>query len=78
MGAILVALRRIRFLCFGMIGDYLLCLLLAGPCVQRFGMNGASVVQIVCFAVFIIYAVCVCEGTIAQRIKQGKGTEISP
>jgi O-antigen/teichoic acid export membrane protein len=78
MGAILVALRRIRFLCFGMIGDYLLCLLLAGPCVQRFGMNGASVVQIVCFALFIIYAVCVCEGTIAQRIKEGKRTEISP
>ena len=73
MGAILVALRRIRFLCCGMIGDYLLCLLLAHTCVQRYGMNGASIVQIICFALFIAYAVCVCEGTIVRHLKQDAG-----
>ena len=71
MGAILVALRQIRFLFWGMIVDYLLCLGLARPCVTRFGMNGASVVQIICFAVFVLYAVCVCEGTIIRRKRQG-------
>jgi O-antigen/teichoic acid export membrane protein len=77
IGAILVALRQIRFLFWGMIADYLLCLLLVRPCLLRFGMNGASVVQIICCAVFVIYAVCVCEATIAARLKQGEKTDVT-
>ena len=71
MGAVLIALRRIRFLFIGMIGDYLLCLLLVRPCIEKYGMNGASVVQIVCFALFVIYTVIVCEATVAARIRRG-------
>ena len=71
MGAVLIALRRIRFLFIGMIGDYLLCLLLVRPCIEKYGMNGASVVQIVCFALFVIYTVIVCEATVAERIRRG-------
>ena len=77
IGAILIALRRIRFLFWGMIADYLLCLLLVKPCMIRYGMNGASVVQIICCAVFVIYAVCVCETTIAARLKQGEKTDVT-
>ena len=78
MGAILVALRKIRFLCFGMIADYIICLLLAQPFIQRYEMNGASIVQIVCFMLFIIYSFCLCEGTIIRRLKQGEKTGLNP
>lgn len=76
--AVLVALRQIRFLFWGMIADYLLCLLLARPCIARFGMNGASVVQILCFALFVIYSVILCEATIAKRLKQNREAGLSP
>lgn len=76
--AVLVALRQIRFLFWGMIADYLLCLLLARPCIARFGMNGASVVQIICFALFVIYSVILCEATIAKRLKQNREAGLSP
>ena len=72
MGSVLIALRQIKFLFWGMIADYLLCAALARPCIVRFGMNGASVVQIVCFALFVAYMILVCEGTVAARLKRGK------
>ena len=69
MAAVLITLRQIRFLFWGMIADYLLCLALVRPCIERFGMNGASIVQIFCFALFVAYQVIVCEGTISRRIR---------
>ena len=67
LSSVLIALRQIRFLFWGMIADYLLCRLLATPCIERFGMNGASIIQILCFALFVVYSVIVCEGTVAFR-----------
>ena len=67
LSSVLIALRQIRFLFWGMIADYLLCRLLAAPCIERFGMNGASIIQILCFALFVVYSVIVCEGTVAFR-----------
>lgn len=68
LSAILVALRRIKWLLIGMIVDFLICLVLARYLIQNIGMNGVSIVQIIAFAIYIVFMIIVCEIPICHRL----------
>ena len=59
--AIVVAIRRIKWLLIGMSINFAACYSLARPFVERFGKNGVSFVQLFVYAIFILYMIVVCE-----------------
>ncbi len=72
ISSIIIALRKIKWLLIGMIGDFILCVLLTGPIVERFGKNGVSIVQIIAYIVYIAFMVFVCEVTIFKDKRNEK------
>lgn len=71
ISAILIALRKIRWLIAGMIVDFSLCLLLVTPLVERYDKNGVSIVQIIVMALYVLFMILVCEIS-TYRTKKGK------
>lgn len=61
LSSVLIALRKIKSLVWGMVFDFMLCLVLSQYFVQYMGMNGVSVVQIISLGIYIVYMVIVCE-----------------
>ena len=69
--AIVVAIRRIKWLLIGMAVDFVACLILTPKMIEVYGKNGVSVVQLIVYSVFILYMIVVCEVAI-RRDKKGK------
>lgn len=61
ISAILIALRKIKWLIVGMIIDFGLCLALVSPLVERYNKNGVSIVQLIVMALYILFMIIVCE-----------------
>ena len=74
ISAILIALRKIGFLVAGMAVDFVLCLLLAEPLIERYNKNGVSLVQIIVMGLYILLMIIGCELSARKsRIKKASG-----
>ncbi|MEY8390594.1 hypothetical protein AALA98_04340 [Lachnospiraceae bacterium 45-W7] len=74
ISAILIALRQIRLLVAGMVADFVLCLLLAQPLIERYNKNGVSIVQILVMGIYILFMIVVCEISVYKsNIKKASG-----
>ena len=74
ISAILIALRKIGFLVAGMAVDFVLCLLLAEPLIERYNKNGVSLVQIIVMGLYILFMIIGCELSARKsRIKKASG-----
>ena len=74
ISAILIALRKIGFLVAGMAVDFVLCLLLAEPLIERYNKNGVSLVQIIVMGLYILFMLIGCELSARKsRIKKASG-----
>lgn len=61
LSAILIAMRKIKWLIAGMAVDFALCLVIVFPLVERYGKNGVSIVQITVMGLYVLFMVLVCE-----------------
>lgn len=61
LSAIVIALRRIRLLVWGMIIDFLGCALIVDYVVGNLGMNGVSYVQMITYGIYIAFIVVALE-----------------
>ncbi len=61
LSSVLIALRKIKSLVWGMVLDFILCLVLSQYFIQHMGMNGVSVVQIISLGIYIVYMIFICE-----------------
>ena len=59
--SILIAMRQMKWMLIGMIADFALCCALVYPCINHFGSNGASIVQIIAYGVYLPYMIAVAE-----------------
>ena len=76
VSAILIALRRIGWLVAGMAVDFVLCLVLASPLIERFGKNGVSIVQILVMGIYILFMIVMCEiAANKQKRKKASGKD---
>ena len=64
LSSLVIALRQIKWLLIGMIVDFGMCIAVVYPCVNYFGKNGVSFVQIMAYAIYILYMIAVCEITL--------------
>ncbi len=64
ISALIIAIRQIKWLLVGMIADFVLCVAIVRPCIEYFGKNGVSVVQLIVYSLYIIFMICVCEITL--------------
>lgn len=69
ISAILVALRKTKYLLIGMMIDFVVCLILLKPIIGNYDKNGVSFIQIIVLAVYILYMIIVCEATVCKRRK---------
>lgn len=69
MSSIVIGLRKIKLLVIGMIINFLLSTSLVVPIIRYCGPNGASIVQIISLAIYIIYLLIICATTIKEHRK---------
>lgn len=72
VSAIVVALRKIKWLLLGMIADFLICIALAKPFVDQYEKNGVSLIQLLVLSIYIVFMIIICEITV---FKKGKKNE---
>lgn len=77
LSAVIVAIRQIKAMLVGMLADFLLCLIFVNPCVQTFGKNGVSIVQLIVLTIYVLYMIAICEVTIYKDKKREKNEKIS-
>jgi O-antigen/teichoic acid export membrane protein len=68
--SVLIAMRQIGLLVIGMAVDFIILLFITGPCIEAFEKNGASIAQIIVYALFIGFLVFACEYTVCAKRKQ--------
>lgn len=61
LSSIVVALRKIKTLLWGMVLDFIICTVLSLYIIRYMGMNGVSVVQIVALIIYIVFMIVICE-----------------
>ena len=74
VSAILVALRKIKWLITGMVLDFSLCLVTVSPLVEKYGKNGVSIVQLVAMGIYILFMILICEIS-TYKIQRDKESE---
>lgn len=67
--AIVVALRQIKIMLIGMIVDFVIVVLISYPLIRVFGKNGASLVQIIGYGIYIPFLIIVTEMTYRKKLK---------
>lgn len=75
ISAILVALRKTKYLLIGMIIDFIMCLILLKPIIGAYDKNGVSFIQIIVLAIYILFMIIVCEATVYKQKKCGVRNE---
>lgn len=70
LSSIVVALRRTKMLIVGMVVDFILCIALVYVFLKFFGLNGASYIQILCYALYAFFLAVVCEMTVLKSKKE--------
>lgn len=72
ISSIVIAIRQIRSLLIGIVMDFALCVAIASPLVEQYEKNGVSIVQIISYAVLVVYMVIICEvSVIREQRKRG-------
>jgi O-antigen/teichoic acid export membrane protein len=69
MNSIVTTIRQIIPMTFAMVIGFGVCYLLSSKFITLFGENGASYIQILCFAIVLAILVCIVEVTIWKRMK---------
>ncbi len=77
LSAVIVAMRQMKWLLTGIAGTFVLLLFLTHPCIEAFGKNGVSIVQLITYGIDIIFMVFVCELTIRKRKKTGTSIDVA-
>ena len=72
LSAIVIAMRRIRLLVWGMIADFAGCLLIVNYVVGKAGMNGVSFVQMITYGVYILFIIVSLEIILYRENKRLK------
>lgn len=67
VSAIVIAMRQIKSLLVGIVVSFGLCISIAQPLIEQYGKNGVSIVQIIAYAVLIVYMVVICEVKIIRE-----------
>ena len=67
ISAVIVGMRQMKWLLVGIMVDFALLVLVVRPCIETFGKNGVSYVQIAAYGVFILFMVLVCELTVKRN-----------
>lgn len=67
MCTVIIAIRKINWMLGGMIIDTIVCYVGVYPFVGRFGMNGASYIQILTYAAFALYMILLCECSVRKQ-----------
>lgn len=67
VSAIVIAIRQIKSLLVGIVVSFGLCVSIAQPLIERYGKNGVSVVQIIAYAVLVVYMIIICEVKIIRE-----------
>lgn len=70
MSAIMTAMRELKVLLIGIIGDFALCLLAMDYFIGKYEKNGVSFVQLLVFAINIIYMLVMFELIIKRQIRK--------
>ena len=77
ISAILTAMRKLKLLLAGIVGDFIICSFTMDYFIGQYGKNGVSFVQLFVFTIYIIYMVVVLEMVIRYQIrKEGKKTYV--
>lgn len=72
VSSIVIAMRQIKSLLIGIVLDFVLCVCIAGPIIERHNKNGVSIVQIISYTILFVYMVIICELSIVHiRRKRG-------
>ena len=71
MSAIMTAMRELKILLIGIIGDFALCLITMGYFVGTYEKNGVSLVQLLVFAINIIYMMIMFEKIVKRQMGKG-------
>lgn len=69
LSAILIGLRQMKWLLIGMAVDFGICVALVYPIIGSMSQNGVSVVQIIAYAIYVIFMAIVCELTVRRARK---------
>jgi Na+-driven multidrug efflux pump len=75
LSAILIGLRQMKWLLIGMAVDFGICVALVYPIIGSMSQNGVSVVQIIAYAIYVIFMAIVCELTV-RRARKGHREEM--
>lgn len=71
ISSIVIAIRQIKSLLIGIVVDFALCIALASPLVEQYSKNGVSMVQIISYAILVVYMIVVCEIAMNREQKRG-------
>ena len=69
LSAIIIAMRQMKWLLIGIIADFILMIVAVQPCIDAFGKNGVSIIQLITYGSYIVFMVLVCELTVKNRKK---------
>lgn len=72
LSAILIGLRLMKWLLVGMTIDFIMCIAFVYPIIGKYGQNGASIVQILVYAIYVIFMLVVCEIYVRRTRKNAK------
>lgn len=67
LSSITIAFRKINIISIAMVLDFIFCLMIARPGVMKFGINGASIIQITSYIAYIIFLILMIEISIREK-----------
>lgn len=73
LSAILIGLRQMKWLLIGMVVDFGICVALVYPIIGSMSQNGVSVVQIIAYAIYVLFMAVVCEFTVRRARSNNRG-----
>lgn len=72
LNAIVVTLRKLKLLLFGMAADFVILCLITYPCITAYGQNGTSYAQIIALGLMLPFMIWICESDVLRRKKQAE------
>ena len=62
-----------KWLLIGMVVDFGICVALVYPIIGSMSQNGVSVVQIIAYAIYVLFMAVVCEFTVRRARSNNRG-----
>ena len=67
LSAVITALRQMKWMLIGIAFSFVVLLAAVHPCINAFGKNGVSIVQLITYGIYIVFMVALCEITVARQ-----------